>query len=324
MRRVDLHAYPGTAEWIASQGPYVEALGRYWKREWTARTEDEVAADFRAHGIEALLVAFDIQSVTGAPACTSEYVAGMRDRHPDVFIGAWGAVDPLLGERAIAAAERAVAEHKVTGFHFHPIMGRYSVDDPGLRPLFEAIDGLGVPVMIDVGTTGMGAGLPGGDGALIRHAHPQAIDALAAAFPTLTVIAAHPGWPWVDEMTAVALHKGNVYWELSGWAPKHFPAGLRTDVRGRLQDKIMFGSDYPSLPLDRILREWDELGFSEEVMHKVFHANAERVLGLAPARPAPVGPDPHRRAPAGADGGRPGARAAEPSRGTPAGLGGQQ
>jgi predicted TIM-barrel fold metal-dependent hydrolase len=79
---------------------------------------------------------------------------------------------------------------------------------------------------------------------------------------------------------AVALHKGNVYWDLSGWAPKHFPASLRTDIRGRLRDKIMFGSDYPSLPLSRLLREWDELGFSGEVMHKVFHANAERVLGL--------------------------------------------
>ncbi len=285
MRRVDLHAYPGTAEWIASQGRYVEPLGRYWKKHWTARTEEEVVADFQAHGMEAVLVAFDIESVTGAPPASSAYVAAMRDRHPETFIGAWGTVDPLRGEEAIADAERAVDEHRVLGFHFHPIMGRYSVDDPALRPLFETITGLRVPVMVDVGTTGMGAGMPGGDGALLRHAHPQAIDALAAAFPSLTVIAAHPGWPWVEEMTAVGLHKGNVYWELSGWAPKHFPASLKTDVRSRLQDKIMFGTDYPSLPLDRVLREWDELGFSDEVMHKVFHGNAERVLGLPPATP---------------------------------------
>jgi uncharacterized protein len=280
MRRVDLHAYPGTAEWIASQGPYVEPLGRYWKKEWTARTEEEVVADFRAHGIEAVLVAFDIESVTGAPPCTSAYVAGMRDRHTDTFVGAWGTVDPLRGEQSVEQARHDVAEHGVLGFHFHPIMGRYSVDDPRFHPLFGAISALGVPVLVDVGTTGMGAGMPGGSGALIRHAHPQAIDALAAAFPDLTVVAAHPGWPWVEEMTAVALHKGNVYWELSGWAPKHFPASLKTDVRGRLQDKIMFGTDYPSLPLDRLLREWDELGFSDEIMHKVFHANAERVLRL--------------------------------------------
>jgi hypothetical protein len=282
MRRVDLHAYPGTSEWIASQGPYAEPLGRYWNKQWTAKTEEQVVADFRAHGIEAVLVAFDIEMRTGAPATSSGYVASLRDRHPDTFIQAWGTVDPLRGEQAITQAERAVAEHRVLGFHFHPIMGGYSVDNPELQPLFEAIGDLGVPVMIDVGTTGMGAGMAGGAGARIRHAHPLAVDALAATFPQLTIIAAHPGWPWVDEMTAVALHKGNVYWELSGWAPKHFPPGLKTDIRGRLQDKVMFGSDYPSLPLDRLLREWDELGYSDEVMEKVFHFNAERVLGLVP------------------------------------------
>jgi predicted TIM-barrel fold metal-dependent hydrolase len=71
-----------------------------------------------------------------------------------------------------------------------------------------------------------------------------------------------------------------VYWEMSGWAPKHFPGNLKVDIRGRLQDKIMFGSDYPSLPYERILREWAELGYSDAVMDKVMHGNAERVLGL--------------------------------------------
>ena len=89
---------------------------------------------------------------------------------------------------------------------------------------------------------------------------------------------AHPGWPWVEETTAVALHKGNVYWEMSGWAPKYFPGNLKVDMRGRLQDKIMFGSDYPSMPYERILREWGELGYKDEVMEKIFHGNAERVL----------------------------------------------
>ncbi len=162
-------------------------------------------------------------------------------------------------------------------------MGRYAVNDPELRPLFETIAGLGVPVMIDVGTTGMGAGLPGGMGARLRHAHPLAVDDLAATFPNLTIVAAHPGWPWVDEMTAVALHKANVYWELSGWAPRYFPESLKRDIRGRLRDKVMFGSDHPSLPYDRLFREWEELGYSDEIMHRVFHENAERVLGLRPA-----------------------------------------
>jgi uncharacterized protein len=280
VRRIDLHCYPGTAEWIDSQGPFPAALAEYWRRPWEAKGEDAVVEDLRTHGIEALVVAFDIETVTGAPPCTNEYVASLRDRHPQTFIGAWGAVDPLKREQAIIDAESAVKDHGVIGFHFHPIMGRFSVDDRAFYPLFEAITGLGVPVLIDVGTTGMGAGMPGGMGSRIRHAHPMAVDDLAADFPELTIVAAHPGWPWIDEMTAVALHKGNVFWEMSGWAPKHFPPQLRTDIRGRLRDKIMFGTDHPSIPFERILREWDDLGFSDDVMHQVFHGNAERVLGV--------------------------------------------
>jgi uncharacterized protein len=281
MRKIDLHAYPGTQVWVDSQGPFVEALARYWNREWVGKPEEEVIAEFREAAVEPVLVAFDIESVTGARPCGNDYVAAMRDRHPDLILQAWGAVDPLKGEAAIAEAEHAIRDLGLLGFHFHPIMGRFSVDDPALRPLFEAITALRVPVMVDVGTTGMGAGLNGGLGSRLWNAHPRAIDELAASFPDLTIVAAHPGWPWVEEMSAVALHKGNVFWELSGWAPKYFPDSLKRDVRGRLRDKVMFGSDYPSLPYERLLREWDELGYSDEVMAKVFYENAERVLGLS-------------------------------------------
>ena len=280
MRRIDLHCYPGTQEWVDSQGPFAEALAIYWKKPWVGRPEADVVADIRAAGLQAVLVAFDIESLTGARPCGNPSVAAMRDRHPEVFVGAWGAVDPLKGEEAIQEAVRAAKEDAVLGFHFHPIMGHFRVDDPVHLPLFRQIAELGLPVMVDVGTTGMGAGLPGGLGARLSDAHPMAIDNLAATLPDLTIIASHPGYPWVDEMTAVALHKANVFWELSGWAPKYFPPSLKTDIRGRLRDKIMFGTDHPSIPFARVLQEWSDLGYSEEIMDKVFHGNAERVLGL--------------------------------------------
>jgi predicted TIM-barrel fold metal-dependent hydrolase len=280
VRIIDLHCYPNTQPWIDCQGPYVKALAEYWDREWKAKEEDEVIAEFTEAGVEAVLVALDLETTVDTPPCSNEYVAGMWKRHPDRVIQAWGAVDPFKGEVAIREAREAIEVHGMLGFHFHPIMGHFSVDDRRFYPLFETISALKAPVMIDVGTTGMGAGLPGGLGAKIRHAHPAAIDELAADFPNLTIVAAHPGWPWVDEMTAVALHKGNVFWEMSGWAPKYFPAQLKVDIRARLQDKVMFGSDYPSLPYERIFREWDELGYKPEVMEKIFHGNAERILGL--------------------------------------------
>jgi len=189
-------------------------------------------------------------------------------------------VDPFKGEIAIQQAKTAITELGMLGFHFHPIMGHFAVNDRQFYPLFEVINELKVPVMIDVGTTGMGAGMPGGMGARIRHAHPSAIDDLAADFPDLKIIMAHPGWPWVDETTAVALHKGNVYWEMSGWAPKYLPAQLKVDIRSRLQDKVMFGSDYPSIPYPRLFKEWGELGYTDSFLEKFFHQNAERILGL--------------------------------------------
>jgi predicted TIM-barrel fold metal-dependent hydrolase len=280
MRIIDVHCYPNTKEWIASQQPYVDALAKYWKRAWTPKSEDAVIREFTHAGVEVILVALDLETTIGTPPCSNDYVAGMRQRHPDRIVQCWAAVDPFKGEVAIAEAHRAIDELGLLGFHFHPIVGRYAVNDRHLYPLFEVINELKVPVMIDVGTTGMGAGMPGGMGGRLRHAHPSAIDDLAADFPNLTIIAAHPGWPWVDEMTAVALHKGNVFWELSGWAPQYFPPQLKTDIRGRLRDKIMFGSDYPSIPYERLLREWGELGYSDDILEQVFHRNAERVLGI--------------------------------------------
>ncbi len=280
MRIIDLHCYPNTEPWIRCQGPYAEALARYWNREWTGKQEADVVRDFAEAGVQAVLVALDLETTTGTPPCSNEYVKGMQSRHADRIIQAWAAVDPFKGEAALAEARKAIEELGLLGFHFHPIMGHFAVNDRRLYPLFELITELGVPVMIDVGTTGMGAGLPGGLGAKIRHAHPSAIDELAADFPALTIVAAHPGWPWVDETAAVVLHKGNVFWELSGWAPKHFPPQLKVDIRARLQDKVMFGSDYPSLPYPRLFKEWAELGYADPIMEKIFHQNAERVLGL--------------------------------------------
>ena len=279
MRKIDLHAYPGTREWIECQGPYVEALATYWKREWHAKPEAHVIAEFREAGVEPCLVALDLSTTIGTPPCSNDYVAAMRDRH-DAIVQGWAAVEPAKGKTAIEEARHAIRDLKMLGFHFHPIMQHLSVDERRYYPLFEEIAALGAPVMIDVGMTGMGAGMPGGMGAKTRHAHPSSIDALAADFPSLTIVMAHPGYPWIDEATAVCLHKGNVFWEMSGWGVKHIPESIKRDIRGRLKDKIMFGSDYPSLTYERLIKEWMEVSYSDDILERFFHRNAERILGL--------------------------------------------
>jgi uncharacterized protein len=281
MRRIDLHCHPSTGEWFAAIAPYAEALRGYWRRPWQPRPEEEVIEELRQAEVEVLMVAFDTETVTGCPPCTNDYVAGLRDRHSDVVLNAWASVDPWKGAAALAEAEHAIGDLGLIGFHFHPICGDFSVGDPEHRALFEKIAELGVPVMIDVGTTGMGAGAPGGMGRRLKMARPfPALDDLAADLPELTIIAAHPGWPWTEEVLMVCLHKGNVFWETSGWGPEYFPEPLKHDIPRRLKDKVMFGSDYPSLTHRRLFDGWARLGYGDAVLERVFHGNAERILGL--------------------------------------------
>jgi len=282
MRHIDLHCHPGTELWYrASVEPYAGALTAYWKRPFVGRSEDELIADLRANDVQAVLVAFDAETDTGRAPCSNDYVVQLRDKYPEQVVGAWGSVDPWKGQIAVNEATRAVKELGVKGFHFHPVGGDFSVDNRRFYPLWETIASLGVPIMVDAGFTGMGAGMPGGAGRHLKNARPfPALDDLAADFPGLQIIAAHPAWPWTDEMIAITLHKPNVFWELSGWGPEYFPESLKHDISRRLQDKVMFGSDYPSITYERLLSGWAKLDLSDEVLAKVFYENAENLLKL--------------------------------------------
>jgi len=132
-----------------------------------------------------------------------------------------------------------------------------------------------------MGNTGYGAGAPGGDGIRLKYCRPiPCIDDLAADFPELTIIGAHPAWPWQDEMLAVAMHKANVYLDLSGWSPKYFPASLVQYANTFLQDKCLFGSDHPYIAPKRWLEDFEKIQLKAEVKEKILLKNAQKLFGL--------------------------------------------
>jgi predicted TIM-barrel fold metal-dependent hydrolase len=91
---------------------------------------------------------------------------------------------------------------------------------------------------------------------------------------------AHPAWPWTEEAIAVLLHKKNVSLEVSGWRPKYIPQVLKHEINRRLQDKIMFGSDYPGWAAGQCLDELQMDGYKPEIIEKLFYKNALRILKL--------------------------------------------
>jgi hypothetical protein len=190
-------------------------------------------------------------------------------------------IDPWKGKMAIRELEVAVGEWGMMGLKFQQSAQGFFPNDRRFYPLYEKCVELNIPVLFHTGTTGMGSGMPGGSGYHLKYAQPiPYIDDVAADFPELTIICAHPAWPWVEEIIAILLHKGNVYLDLSGWAPKHFPQPLKWDIARRLQDKVMFGSDYPFFHPKRWLEEFMAEGYKPEVVEKVLYKNAQRILKI--------------------------------------------
>ena len=86
---------------------------------------------------------------------------------------------------------------------------------------------------------------------------------------------------WQDEALSLALHKPNVWIDLSGWSPKYFPAQLVQYANTLLKDRMLFGSDYPLITPERWMADFKEAGFKEKVQPLILKENAKRLLGLA-------------------------------------------
>jgi uncharacterized protein len=213
-------------------------------------TVADIAAHYRARNIAAVVFTVDAAGATGHPALSSEQIADEAAAHADVLIP-FGSVDPTGGDDAVRRARRLVEQHGVCGFKFHPSLQGFAPNDSAYYPLYETLQELGVPALFHTGQTGIGAGLPGGRGLKLRLSDPMLVDDVAADFPALTVILAHPSVPWAASSISIATHKSNVYIDLSGWSPKYFPADLVRAANSYLQDKVLFGTDYPLLTPER-------------------------------------------------------------------------
>jgi predicted TIM-barrel fold metal-dependent hydrolase len=279
-RAIDVHVHPSTFEFVNDAlGQYAPACEAYFRTELPRHSVQEMADEFRRADILGVLFAWDAETATGLPPVTNDFVAGCARDHPDAFLG-FASVDPLKGEAAVAELERSVRDLGLRGLKVHPTAQAFRPDDERFYPLWETAAGLGIPVTVHTGTTGLGAGMPGGGRMKLAWSRPIYLDAVAAEFPELQIVMAHPAWPWQDEQLAVALHKPNTWIDLSGWSPRRFAPELVREIKGRLQDRVLFGTDYPFLRHEQWLGAFAELGVSDDVTEKVLLRNAQRLLEL--------------------------------------------
>ncbi|HEY1511950.1 MAG TPA: amidohydrolase family protein [Solirubrobacteraceae bacterium] len=258
----------------------LDAAAKYFGAGPVQPTAQDVADYYRERNMLAVVFTVDDEAGMGRRRLGNDAVLEAARANPDVMIP-FGSVDPHKGKLGVREA-RELIDAGVRGFKFHPNTQAFWPNDPEHFPLYEVIAEAGLIALFHSGTTGIGAGMPGGGGVRLKYSNPMAVDDVAAEFPSMDIILAHPSFPWQDEALAIAVHKPNVYIDLSGWSPKYFPENLIQYTNTRLKDKMLFGSDYPLLSPDRWLSDFEKLPIKDEVRPLVLKENAARLLRLRP------------------------------------------
>lgn len=279
MKLIDVHSHWGTQRGYPLQTEAERGQQRTtWNSAPSYMTETEMADHFRATGVQVILdLGFAKFESLEKMQALHDYSFETERAHRDVILGHWIHIDP---QRAGGVAELRRCIDQRVGFLGFGVSASLTppASDPAFDPYYKLCVEAGIPALIFVGTTGLGAGLPGGGGVILDHCHPRHLDLVAARYPELKLVAARPGWPWQAEVIAVLIHKRNIWYELHGWSPKYHTPDLKHEISRRLQDRILFGADYPLLSYDRLVGDWHKEGYSEAILKKVFYRNAERFL----------------------------------------------
>jgi len=241
---------------------------------------EEVAEYFRSRKMVAVIFPVDCEHELGHWRVPNEEVAELAQTYNDCLIP-FASIDPHKGKMGVREAIKLIEEYGVRGFKFHPTAQGFYPNDRMAYPLYEVIQDAGLVALFHTGQTGVGAGAPGGFGLRLKYSNPMHIDDVAADFPNLKIVMAHPSFPWQEEALAVATHKPTVYIDLSGWSPKYFPPILVRYANSILKERILFGSDYPVITPDRWIADFDKLDIKPDVRPLIMKENAIRLLGLA-------------------------------------------
>jgi uncharacterized protein len=280
---IDIHTHVHRAVTAPTKaaGAELEAMAGYFKTEAASYTVDELAAYYRERNMAAVTFIVDVKDQPEDPARpTNDEVATRATANADVIIP-FASIDPARGKEGVREAQRLIDEYGVRGFKFHPSAQGFLPNDHLAYPLYEVIEAAGLPALFHTGQSGSGAKQRGGGGIRLAYSNPIHLDDVAVDFPDMPIVLAHPSFPWQEEALAVALHKPQVYIDLSGWSPKYFPPILVQYANTLIKDKVLFGTDFPLLTPERWMDDLAKTELRDSVKPGLFKDNAARLLGLS-------------------------------------------
>ncbi len=206
------------------------------------------------------------------PMITNDQVAAWVAQAPDRLSGICS-VNVHRPMDAVRELRRCIKQLGMIGLRILPWLWGLPPDDRRYYPLYAECCELGVPFCLQVGHSGpLCASEPGRPIPYLDH--------VALEFPELTIVGGHIGYPWTDEMIALATKYENVFIDTSAYKTKRYPPALVAYMRGHGRHKVLFGSNYPMITPDACLRDLAQLELGGEVEELFLSRNAARVFDL--------------------------------------------
>ncbi len=256
--------------------PMFESLRRWARAEQrNAPAADEWPVALTVASMDEAGIAKSLISAWEGPQgslISNDEVAGFVDQAPDRLVGV-GSVNIRRPMDAVREIRRCVRELGFKGIRVLPWLWELPPTHARFYPVYAECCELGVPFCTQVGHTG--PLMPSEVGRPIPY-----IDQVAIDFPELVIVCGHIGYPWTEEMIAVATKHRNVYIDTSAYTVRRYPPALVAYARAHGRDKVMFGSNWPMIAPAKALEGLDELGLDEKTRAAFLSGNAARVFSL--------------------------------------------
>ncbi len=260
MRVIDAHAHIWTSEIISKSD--LEARKVAAEKAGIEPQTDSTVADLKAAMERSLIDRSVILPIdSGLNQRRPLSIREKTDWHANQIEGedslaTFVGLDPRRGEEGLAELERAVKEKGCIGWKMYPPNGFYP-DKEEFYPYYELSTELGIPVVIHEGFTSRFKH--------VKYARPVFVDKMAAEFPSLQIVLAHAGIPWVDECLLVASKNPNVSIDLSGLQvyASTVPSKLyrligEAKLSGVFPERVLWGSDFPLFEHKMRITNWVE------------------------------------------------------------------
>ena len=277
---IDVHVHPWTRDFMKRNGPIVKAC-RFFKLDLAKlpRSTGQLLDEMDQAGVARAVILGQDTHATRNPAfrnytLRNEEVAKIAAGSGDRLIPFAG-VDPNAGKESLRELKRAVKGLGMKGLKVHSSANSvYLNDRRRMFPIYEFCQEEKLPILFHTGTTGLGD-------CEIKYSKTELLDEVCQSFPDLKVVMAHFGWPWPEVATAIALRSPNVFIDVSGWKPRYLPPTILPYLNGPLQDRFLFGTDYPMLRQKEWMEDFEaslEPKLRPGVKEKLLASNAKRLL----------------------------------------------